>query len=205
MTLLYDNSTHGRKLSEVSAHGGVGHLEVTCTIFTVLLTVCASSLCRHHTELCRLLQLVYNNHLSLPRQPHHSFRDLLVGVTGRDDEATSLARVLILSNESRHHHKVNLSSYSSDLRSQFWQNCPPIRSVLAIYWERAGMRKPSAVAAYRTLGAFFRPVRDSDRPALPIVHALDESFRGKLASVEYPCLYCAKVCTSPQALATHGR
>jgi hypothetical protein len=69
------------------------------------------------------------------------------------------------------------------------------------------MGKPNAVAAYRTLGAFFRPVRpsDSDRPALPIVHALDESFRGKLAPVDYPCLYCAKVCTSPQALATHGR
>jgi hypothetical protein len=68
-----------------------------------------------------------------------------------------------------------------------------------------GMGKPNT-AAYRTLGAFFRPVRppDSDRPALPIVHAL-ESFRGKLAPVEYPCLYCAKVCTSPQALATHGR
>ena len=56
MTLLYGNSTHGRKLSEVSAHGGVGHLVVTYTIFTVLLAVCASSLCRHHTELCRLLQ-----------------------------------------------------------------------------------------------------------------------------------------------------
>jgi hypothetical protein len=35
------------------------------------------------------------------------------------------------------HRKVNLSSYSRDLRSQFWQNWPPIRSVLAIYWERA--------------------------------------------------------------------
>ena len=69
------------------------------------------------------------------------------------------------------------------------------------------MGKPNAVAAYRTLGAFFRPVRppDSDRPALPTVAALDESFRGKLATKDYPCLYCAKVCTSPQALATHGR
>jgi hypothetical protein len=55
------------------------------------------------------------------------------------------------------------------------------------------------------MGAFYQPKRppDSDRPALPIVHALDESFRGKLAPVDYPCLYCAKVCTSPQALATH--
>jgi hypothetical protein len=67
------------------------------------------------------------------------------------------------------------------------------------------MGKPSTVAAYRTLGAFFRPVRppDSDRPALPTVAALDESFRGKLAPKDYPCLYCPKVCTSPQALATH--
>jgi hypothetical protein len=66
------------------------------------------------------------------------------------------------------------------------------------------MGKPST-AAYRTLGAFFRPVRppDSDRPALPTVAALDESFRGKLAPKDYPCLYCAKVCTSTQALATH--
>jgi hypothetical protein len=30
----------------------------------------------------------------------------LLGVTGRDDEATSLARVLILSTESRHHQPV---------------------------------------------------------------------------------------------------
>jgi hypothetical protein len=38
-----------------------------------------------------------------------------------------------------------------------------------------GMGKPSTVAAYRTLSAFFRPVRppDSDRPALPTVAALD--------------------------------
>ena len=57
--LLYDNSTHGRKLSEVSAHGGVGHLVVTYTIFTVLLAVCASSLCRQHTELCRLLHTTH--------------------------------------------------------------------------------------------------------------------------------------------------
>ena len=32
--------------------------------------------------------------------------------------------------------------YSRDLRSQFWQNWPPIRSVLAIYWERAVWGSP---------------------------------------------------------------
>jgi hypothetical protein len=51
------------------------------------------------------------------------------------------------------------------------------------------MGKPNT-AAYRTLGAFYRPVRppDSDRPALPTVAALDESFRGKIEGLPVPVL-----------------
>jgi hypothetical protein len=68
------------------------------------------------------------------------------------------------------------------------------------------MGKPNT-AAYRTLWAFYQPVRppDSDRPALPTVAALDESFRGKLAPVDYPCLnLCEGVYEPPSSRDTQG-
>jgi hypothetical protein len=57
------------------------------------------------------------------------------------------------------HRKVNLSSYSRDLRSQFWQNWPPIRSILATNYRCAALRCVALRCAPPPVGGSNHPRR----------------------------------------------